>query len=123
MNHRKLPVIAVACALGVLAAGPSFAGVSILNTVPMSGSTVLEEPHTLTLEFTGPIVPDSTKLSMRDAAGKPVATGAVGAGTRKNSVTVPITATLPGGTFEIDWSVKAPDNSTSEGTFSFSYKP
>ncbi len=121
MNHRKLPVIA--CALGVLASGPSFASVNIVNTVPMSGNTVLTEPHAITLEFTGPITQGSTKLTIRDPAGKPVAVGPIAAGTRGNSVTVPITAPLPAGLFEVDWSVKAPDNSTSQGTFSFTYKP
>ncbi len=120
--HRKL-LFAAACASALLASAPSFAGVAILNTVPMSGATVLSEPHEITLEFTGPITQGATKLAVRDQAGKPVAIGPLEAGTRKNSVTVPISAPLPGGLFEITWSVVATDNSTSEGSFSFTYKP
>ena len=122
-RRRKLLLAAVACASGLLAGGPSFAGVSILNTVPMSGATVLSEPHDISLEFTGPINQESAKLAVRDPAGKPVAVGPVAAGTRRNSVTVPISAPLRAGTFEITWSVKAADNSTSQGSFSFTYAP
>ena len=107
----------------MLGAGRSLAGVAILNTVPMSGATVLTEPRTITLEFTGDVVPGSPDLSVHDTAGKPVAIGAVAPGAGKNAIVVPITAPLPGGTFEVTWRVKASDNTTSEGSFSFTYKP
>ena len=125
MTNRtsKLLAIVTAGALGVLATDRAFAGVTILNTAPMSGATALSEPHTIMLEFTGPIVPNSPKLGVTDTAGKPVAIGAAAPGTRKNSIVVPITAPLPAGTFEVTWRVTATDNSTSQGSFSFTYKP
>ena len=119
----KLLAIVAASALGVLATDRAFAGVAILNTEPMSGATALSEPHTIMLEFTGLIVPDSPKVGVTDTAGKPVAIGAVTPGTRKNSIVVPITAPLPAGTYEVTWRVTATDNSTSQGSFSFTYKP
>ncbi len=121
-TSKLLPFLAAGL-LSVLATDPSFATINILNTVPMSGATVLTAPHTITLEFTGDIVPGSPNLSVSDAAGKPVAIGPVAPGTAKNSITVPITAPLPGGTFEVTWRVTAPDNTASSGSFSFTYKP
>ena len=125
MNNRMSKFLAVAAAgmLGVLAADRSFASVAILNTLPMSGATALTEPRTITLEFTGEIQPGSVNVSVSDAAGKPVAIGPVAPGTGKDAIVVPITAPLPGGTFEVKWRVTAADKSTSEGSFSFTYKP
>ena len=121
--RKRLVIASAAALLSVPAMDTSFAGVAILNTVPMSGATVFTAPRTITLEFTGDVVPGSLGLDLRGPAGKPVATGVPAVGKAKNTVVVPITGPLPDGTFEIAWHVMAPDSSTSSGSFSFTYKP
>lgn len=121
-TRRRLGLAAAAAALGLaLAAGTAVAPASahdeLVSSTPAGGDALDTAPAELVLTYSDNILEVGIEMSVTDAAGteyvadEPTVDGA--------TVTVPLDADMPGGSYQADWRVVSSDGHPISGSIPF----
>jgi len=114
---RPLLVVLAALVAGALTAAPAGAHDSLVSSDPADGAVLGAPPATVTLEFSGEVIPTGTQVVVTDASGAPVDAGAPEvAGTQ---VVAALPADLPAGAYTVAWRVVSSDGHPIEGALGF----
>src|SRR5581483_931714 len=116
---RKTLVILAAAA--VLAAGQAAAHARLISGAPKNGSTVVA-PKELVLHYSESIVTSASGVSVKKAAGTPVATAPITLDKDKRTVHAAFTAPPAHGAYKVHWRMKTEDGHETEGEFGFTVK-
>jgi copper transport protein len=114
--------LAVTVAVVALTAVPSaFAHAILQESTPTNGAVVRRSPSAVELRFNESVETAFGSIRVYDCTGKRVDAGKI---TRPNerSVSVPISSTLPSGTYTATWRVISADSHPVAGAFTFSVK-
>ncbi len=116
MRRAAIPALLILA----LSAPAAWAHAVLEQATPRVGSTVATGPTTLTLTFSEPVVLAVSRMSLTDAAGKPLPLGplAWAAGDRKR-LTAPIPTRLAPGLYRVSWRVVSADTHVTQGRFEF----
>ena len=118
---RLIPSLFAAAAL--LAAAPALAHPHVVKAAPANGSTVTGSPADIRITFSEAPFPRFSGVTITDAAGKKIATGATAISpTDKNQLVVPVRAALKPGAYKVDWFAVGADTHRVTGKFSFTVK-
>ena len=122
--HRSLPLarqvllaLFAVVALTLGGASPSWAHTALSATTPADGAELAVAPSEVVLQFTDEVIELGALVSV---TGPP---GAVDVGpltVSGSTVTAGLPASMPGGSYSVDWRVSASDGHPISGTFSFS---
>ena len=119
MIRRGMVVIVAVVVLLIGGAAPVWAHANLASSDPASGATLPDPPTAIRLTFTEPPDPTLSRITVVDAGGSKLATGAVqldGPGTI--SVTMP--ADVPDGVYTVSWqAVSTVDGHVTAGAFAF----
>jgi methionine-rich copper-binding protein CopC len=118
-------IAAVAIALAIGVAAPASAHDSIVGTVPASGSTVTDDPGTVSLTFSEPLLTLGGETSgfavvVTDPAGLFHESGCMTVADTVASTKVALGAA---GTYTVVWQVVSSDGHPTSGTYTFDYAP
>ncbi len=102
-----------------LAANSVFAHAALVAETPAADAAVTA-PAGLSLTFAEAITLKFSGIVLKDAAGKPVATGAATLNADGTVLTVP--AALTAGTYTVDWHNLSDDGHKSQGSYNFTVK-
>ena len=114
--------IAIACAVLLAAAPPTWAHASLSSSDPAANSSTPTSPTRILLTFTEPPDPKLSLVKVVDATGRPAP--GVGAAQavpgQSTQLVVPITHPLPKGVYTVNWrSVSSTDGHVQYGAFAF----
>ena len=122
IRNRRHTWLAALTAASLLAFSPvAFAHAFLQRATPAVGATV-SAPAALRLTFTERVEPRFSHVTLRTAAGAPVAIGApqAAAGGQQLVVTLP---RLPAGRYTVTWRVTSVDTHQTQGSFHFTVAP
>ena len=91
----------------------------LIKAEPGVEATVAASPSQIRLWFKEPPELAMSGITLADAAGKPVATGAVKATDDKTSISVPLPSPLAKGTYMVTWKTAGTDGHVIRGSFGF----
>jgi methionine-rich copper-binding protein CopC len=104
-----------------LLATPAFAHAHLVSSSPADKAAVAP-PDALTLTFSEAVELAFTKITLTAPAEVAVPLGTETLEPRGNSVSVPITGSLPAGAYSVEWSALSADGHKTSGAFSFTVK-
>lgn len=123
--HR---LFAFAVAAGLLAAAapafapPALAHAHLERATPPVGATVKSAPAELSLTFSEAVEPALCRVTVHDAAGHAMQTGAPHAGADAKQLVVGLTP-LAAGSYSVEWHAVSVDTHKTEGRFRFTVAP
>ena len=112
-------------ALGaVFCSAPAFAHAHLKSATPAMNGSVATAPSELDLTFSEGVNPKFTGVKVKGPDKAAVSTGeaALGQG-GDTTLVVPVSATLPAGTYTVDWHALATDGHKTNGSYKFTVKP
>jgi copper resistance protein C len=114
-DTRRLPLVG---ALWLLLIGhaPAIAHADLERTDPPAGGTVRAAPSEVTVSLTQKLEPAFSTITVRNAAGQRVDTGATRVS--GNLMRVPLKPIGPG-TYRVNWRVLSVDTHRTQGSFTF----
>jgi hypothetical protein len=118
----RMIVMAAAAAALVLGAQEAAAHAFLKRAMPAVGSTVMQAPTQVAIDFTEDVEPRFSTIVVTNAQGERVDTGAphiLGGQARLAVALKP----LPPGTYRVNWHATSVDTHKTEGTFSFTVEP
>lgn len=109
-------------ALAILAAVPSSAAAHafLLHSDPAAGAALLAAPKTVVLDFSEPLEPAFSDVTVLDQAGKAVLVAP--SDTSGTQMTVMLPALKPG-SYRVVWHAFSLDTHRTQGSFSFAVRP
>ncbi|MFL6056683.1 MAG: copper resistance CopC/CopD family protein [Actinoallomurus sp.] len=102
-------------------AAPASAHAFLLFTSPAADGASPTSPAALTLTFDSPVTVSAGAVRAYGPGRRPVPLGPAAA--HATTVTVPVTAALPVGTYTVNWQVTADDGDTVAGSYRFAIGP
>ena len=105
----------------LFAANPAFAHAHLRSSSPAAGA-VLVAPDNIDCNFTEALEGRLSSLSVRDGAGREVATGASLAPSDAKQMVLKLPHLAPG-TYQVNWVAVSVDTHRTEGSFSFTVRP
>ncbi len=114
-------IVPLAACLALLASQAS-AHAFLKTAVPEVGSTVTQSPSQVVINFTEGVEPRFSSITVENAQGKPVATGAAHLAGGDTHLALDIKP-LPPGTYTVVWHATATDTHKTQGHFTFTVKP
>jgi methionine-rich copper-binding protein CopC len=120
--HRWSAVTLTVLALTVASAGVVSAHAEFKSSVPAPDSTVATAPETVTITFTEEVKADGNTITVTDAAGKQVDTGAVTLDKNdadRTTLIVALNQGLSDGLYSVEWKNNGADGHSEEGNFTF----
>ena len=115
-------LLVVAAMLLAAAVPPAFAHALLRKAIPAVGATVHAAPTTVTLTFSEGVEPSFSTISVVDAKGARVDTGAPHNGVIKKILIVGLQP-LAAGTYTVEWHATSVDTHKTEGKFTFTVAP
>ena len=114
----------VVAGLGLLSgAGPAWAHAYLAAATPAPGSTVPAAPSTVSIEFTEPVEPQSSTITVQDDDEHSVTAGPLAATPGNNRRLSIGLAALAAGTYRVIWHATAQDADKTQGTYQFMVRP
>jgi copper resistance protein C len=119
---NRSPLLAFACLVVLLRAGPAFAHAFLDRASPAVGSEVSSSPPDISLSYTEPVEPLFSTVHVTDSAGTRVDAGKPSPKDGGRVLVVPLNK-LPPGVYTVEWHVTSVDTHKTEGHFNFTVKP
>jgi hypothetical protein len=104
----------------LLATGEAAAHAFLDHAEPRVGNTVATPPHEVTLWFSQKLEPAFSRITVTNAAGKPVGIGKARVSGNQMSIAIRAAGT---GAYHVSWHVLSVDTHTTDGNFSFNVGP
>lgn len=115
---------AIAALLSFSVAQSAFAHAHLKAEVPAHDAVVASAPGTLRLEFSEALELAFSGVTLSDASGKSIATGAVTLAPDSNLVLlVPLSGPLAAGVYTVAWHALSRDGHKTNGSYSFTVRP
>jgi len=102
---------------------PAFAHAHLVSSVPAPESKVSPGLDALLLHFSERVEPKFTGTTLQDSAGHVIATGETAPDADPATITVPVSARLTAGRYEVAWHALAVDGHKTSGSFGFIVTP
>jgi methionine-rich copper-binding protein CopC len=102
---------------------PAFGHAHLVSSVPAPDSTVAPGLDALHLHFSERVEPKFTGLVLEDSAGRVIPTGATASDADPATITVPVSARLSAGRYQVAWHALAVDGHKTSGSFGFIVTP
>jgi copper resistance protein C len=123
MSAHLTSKVVMSLAFAMIATAVS-AHAQLQKAVPAVGGVVTASPKEIRLNFSEGVEPRFSGVALQAADGHAVGTGAAGLDPADKSILiVPITSTLPPGSYKVIWHVVSVDTHKTQGSFSFELKP
>ncbi len=123
MRHEPRAA-ALGLILSAIVAMPAFAHAHLAASIPAADAAVAVAPVALVLHFTEEVEVGFTGVTLKDAGGHLVPTGATMRDTTDSTaITVPVQAPLVAGRYVVAWHALAVDGHKTTGSYSFVVAP
>jgi methionine-rich copper-binding protein CopC len=99
------------------------AHLSVLKTMPADESNVSVPPERVQVWFNQQPSPRISRLELRGPDGRDMELGKLEVHSEDRSISAPVPAALPPGTYEATWRAAGDDGHVMRGTFSFTVEP
>ena len=99
-------------------ASPAFAHAHLMSEQPADGATVTAAPSVLTLTFSEGVALKFTGITLAGPSG-PVTPGAATLDAAGTTLSLPLDAPLPAGSYSVAWHALSTDGHKTTGTYAF----
>lgn len=117
--QKTLALAALAATLSISTVLPAAAHAQLEKASPPVGGTVTTSPSEIRLTFSEPVEAKLSSIRLTDAAGTPVAAGAVADSADEKALVLKLGQPLPAGSYKVRWKVISVDSHKTEGSFGF----
>jgi copper resistance protein C len=119
----RLACFAFASLAAALLGGPAWAHAHLREMSPVDGTAIKLSPDKIAADFSEPLEPAFSTLTLCDAAGRPVElSNMMVGGPDGTTLSARPTATLDDGIYRVDWHVLSKDGHATAGFFRFTVK-
>jgi methionine-rich copper-binding protein CopC len=119
---NRFAVAMIVASLSHIAA--AFAHADLKSAEPAAGSAAASSPTEIRITFSESVIAKFSGVELKDQAGKLVATGQAAVDPAdKRVLIVPISESLPAGSYRVDWHAVSEDTHRVKGTYSFKVQP
>ena len=120
---NRFAVFSIIATIAMGFAGQAFAHAHLKTSVPSDKSTVTASPASLALSFSEGLNLKFTGIKLIGPQKATVKTGDAALTDNGTGLAVPVTGTLPAGTYTVEWHALSTDGHKTTGTYSFTVKP
>ena len=120
---NRFAAFSLIAAIAMGFAGQALAHAHLKTSVPSDKSTVATSPASLALSFSEALNLKFTGIKLIGPQKAAIKTGDAALTDNGNGLSVPVTATLPAGTYTVEWHALSTDGHKTTGTYSFTVKP